>query len=285
MSMTEGTHGVVAIVKDERPYLVEWVAWYRLLGFDRLTLYSNDCSDGTDRLLDAMAEKGLVTHRRWPSREGVSAQASAYADAVARCDTEWMLFVDADEFLHLAQDAGIAGFMARFGADVGAVAINWRIFGSSGHLTGGPEPVVARFTRAGRRGAGVERHCKTIARAAMIERPWIHRAFLKAGRYVDTEGRDIEIERNGFTPTVEHRLAQLNHYVVKSAAEFQDKRRRGNAHLPPEAPNRFTTREGNFFAFHDTNDEPDTAALARLPALEAEMARITALLEGAALTR
>src|ERR1700760_320228 len=59
---------VCAIVKDERPYLIEWVAYYRLLGFDRMIFYNNDSSDGTGRLLDAMAEMGLVEHRLWPSR-------------------------------------------------------------------------------------------------------------------------------------------------------------------------------------------------------------------------
>lgn len=273
-----GTTTVAAIVKDERPYLVEWTAWYRLLGFDRLILYSNDCSDGTDLLLDAMQDRGLVTHRRWPSIPERSAQVAAYVDAVATCDTEWILFVDADEFLHLNADADITSFLSRFSADVGAIALNWRIFGSSGHKTHGPEPVLERFTRAGPRGAHNERHCKTIARAEMLAEPHVHRTFLKTGFYVDAEGRPIEIERMGFTPTVEHRLAQINHYVVKSAEEFEAKKRRGNAHLPPEAPNRFTTREGRFFDLHDTNDEQDLRARDHLPALKAEMARIERLL-------
>lgn len=276
--MNRMTTTVAAIVKNERPYLLEWVAWYRLLGFDRIVIYSNDCTDGTDRLLEAMAAAGLISHRSWPSEAGRTTQVPAYMDIAAACETDWLLFADADELLHFTQDRTIGEFLARFPEDVGAIAINWRIFGSSGHLTRGPEPVVARFTRAGPRGAHNERHCKTISRTAMLAEPNIHRVFLKAGRYVDAEGRDIEIERMGFTPTVEHRLVQLNHYVVKSAEEFEDKKRRGDANLPPEAPNRFTTREGRFFALHDTNDEEDLAALVRLPALEAEMARIESLL-------
>jgi len=80
-----------AIVKDERPYMLEWVAWYRLLGFDRILIYSNDCSDGTDRLLDAMQAEGLVEHRPWPSRPGHAPQQSAYADALRDCPTRWIL--------------------------------------------------------------------------------------------------------------------------------------------------------------------------------------------------
>jgi hypothetical protein len=271
------TATLAAIVKDERAYLVEWIAWHRLIGFDRLLVYSNDCSDGSDALLDRMAAAGLVEHHRWPTRTEVSAQVTAYADALGRAGTEWILFVDADEFLCLHRDETVAAFLARFPADVSAIALNWRMFGSAGHVWQGPEPVVERFVRAGPRGAHNERHCKTIARVADVEAPHVHRTYLARGRYVDAAGRDIEIERMGFTPTVEHDLVQVNHYVVKSRAEFEAKRRRGNAHLPAEAPNKYSTRDGPFFRLHDTNEEEDRAILRRLAELRAEMARVAAL--------
>ena len=93
------TSTLFAIVKDERRYLLEWVAYHRLIGFDRIRIYSNDCSDGTDELLDRMQAAGLVEHVRWPSIEGVSAQNSANQDAFRSCDTDWYLPLDADELL------------------------------------------------------------------------------------------------------------------------------------------------------------------------------------------
>ncbi len=207
------TTTVAAIVKNERPYLLEWVAWYRLLGFDHIVIYSNDCTDGTGRLLDAIAAAGLVSHRPWPSEPGRTTQVPAYMDIAASCETDWLLFVDADELLHFTQDRTIGDFLARFPEDVGAIAINWRIFGSSGHLTRGAEPVVARFTRAGPREVPTMSGIARRSPAPPCSPSRISTASSsKAGRYVDSEGRDIEIERMGFTPTVEHRLAQLNHY-------------------------------------------------------------------------
>jgi hypothetical protein len=273
---------VAAIVRDERPYLIEWVAHYRLIGFERILVYSNECGDGTDVLLDRMQAAGLVTHHRWPDQPGVVAQHAAYGHAAAVAEPGWILFADADEFLCLHQDRHVGAFLDRFDADVSAIAINWRLFGSAGQLWRGPQPVTQRFTRAAPRGAHNERHFKTIARVADIGHPAVHRVFLTRGRYVDADGREIAIERNGFTPAVAHGRAQLNHYVVKSRAEFDDKRRRGNAALPPEAPNRLTWRDGNFFTQHDTNDEEDRAIQRDLPALKAEMARIAALVGGPA---
>lgn len=46
---------LVACMRDEALFVVEWVAHHLASGFDRIIVYTNDCADGTDRLLDAMA--------------------------------------------------------------------------------------------------------------------------------------------------------------------------------------------------------------------------------------
>src|SRR6187402_2146286 len=110
------TATLVAIMKDERPYLVEWVAYHRLIGFDRIRVYSNDCSDGTDALLDRMQGAGLVQHIRWPSTAGASPQHSAYVDAFGACETEWFMSLDTDEFLNIAATNSVAEFLGTFPA-------------------------------------------------------------------------------------------------------------------------------------------------------------------------
>ena len=265
---------VCAIVKDERRYLIEWVAYYRLLGFDRLVLYSNDCSDGTDRLLDAMQTAGLVEHRPWPSRPGQPPQQSAYADALARCATRWILFVDADEFLRLIEDRDVHQFVARLAPDVSAVAISWRIFGSSGLAEYEPAPVIERFTRAAPRDHPINRHVKTMAVAADVAAmPNAHGVILARGRYVVPNGVEIALERDAFVRP-RYRIAQINHYVVKSRAEFEEKKRRGNVTLPLELRDESTMRDEAFFEFHDRNEEEFREIQNRLNEVKAAMKRI-----------
>lgn len=269
---------VCAIVKDERPYLIEWVAYYRLLGFDRLELYSNDCSDGTDRLLDAMQVAGLVEHRRWPSRAGLIPQNSAYEDALRHCETRWILFVDADEFLRLTDDRDVQGFLARFPEDVSAVAMSWRVFGSGGLQRFEPAPVIERFTRAARADHPSNRHVKSMAVAAHVVGVGPHGVSLSQGRYVTPNGKDVTLERNAFVQAPRLRVAQINHYVVKSRAEFEAKRRRGNVAIPPDQLTEAALRDDAFFAKHAAHDEEFTEILARLPEVKAEMARISRLI-------
>jgi hypothetical protein len=59
---------------------LEWIAFNRILGVTDFLFYSNDCTDATDRLLDALAAKGLVVHLPNPA-EGRNYQMEALKDA------------------------------------------------------------------------------------------------------------------------------------------------------------------------------------------------------------
>jgi hypothetical protein len=273
----EDTSSVCAIVKDEREYLVEWVAYYRLLGFDRIIVYSNDCSDGSDALLDAMQGLGLVIHRPWPSRPGEAPQLTAYADAVARSETRWLLFADADEFLNLMSDLCVRDFLGRYADDVGAIAINWRLFGSCGAEIASPAPVLKRFNRAAPLDHHLNYHIKTMAVAADVAFADVHHVALRSGRYVNPNGRDVVFRRPGFS-TPAPRTARINHYIVKSRAEYARKRTRGIASVAPEDPAKASSRTDDFFDYHDRNEEEDRTIQHWLPALEQEMARIEQLI-------
>ena len=49
-------HVLLSSMKDEGPFVLEFVAHHRVLGFDAIHIASNDCTDGTDLLLDVLAE-------------------------------------------------------------------------------------------------------------------------------------------------------------------------------------------------------------------------------------
>ena len=49
-SYKRGKTGVIACAKDEAPWLLEWIAHYKSLGFDEIAIATNDCSDGTDEI-------------------------------------------------------------------------------------------------------------------------------------------------------------------------------------------------------------------------------------------
>ena len=64
----------VSMMKDEGPYVIEWIAHHLAIGFTDLVVYTNDCSDGTDSMLIRLEELGLCQPPQRYSR-GYSAAA------------------------------------------------------------------------------------------------------------------------------------------------------------------------------------------------------------------
>ncbi|MEL6427490.1 MAG: glycosyltransferase family 2 protein, partial [Pseudomonadota bacterium] len=55
---------IVTTMRNEGPYILEWLAHHRAVGFTDFLVFSNDCDDGTDALLDRLHELGQIVHCR-----------------------------------------------------------------------------------------------------------------------------------------------------------------------------------------------------------------------------
>ncbi len=54
---------IVGCMKNEAPYIVEWVAYHRAMGVDNLLIYTNSCEGSTSEILDGLQEMGVLQHR------------------------------------------------------------------------------------------------------------------------------------------------------------------------------------------------------------------------------
>ncbi|RYI24086.1 MAG: glycosyltransferase family 2 protein, partial [Acetobacteraceae bacterium] len=108
MSFTRQTspHGslvVLSTMKDEGPFVVEWVAHHLALGFTELMVYTNDCSDGTDTLLKRLEAMDTgVHHRDNVIPKGIKPHPSMLKHAAEEpliVNSNWVLVIDADEFM------------------------------------------------------------------------------------------------------------------------------------------------------------------------------------------
>ncbi len=134
---------VVTCMRNEGQFLLEWVAYYRALGFDEIIVLTNDCDDGTDAMLDRLDSIGDVTHIVNTCEAGESPQVAGMRRAlkhpkVRGCD--WMLHVDADEFLRIDHGAGqIQDLLAAMPEHTDLIALAWLPFGNDGQIewTGG----------------------------------------------------------------------------------------------------------------------------------------------------
>ena len=52
----------ILTVRNEGAFLLEWLAHHRAVGVTDFVVFSNDCDDGTDLILDRLAAMGLIHH-------------------------------------------------------------------------------------------------------------------------------------------------------------------------------------------------------------------------------
>ncbi len=123
-------------MRNEAPFVTEWVSYHKAIGFDRIVVVTNDCSDGTDDILDRLAQSDGIEHISQEVPQNVSPQANAVAisqqlDILK--DGDWGIFLDADEFLNIKLGDGRLDDLIEHLESKGLIGmlINWRIFGDN----------------------------------------------------------------------------------------------------------------------------------------------------------
>jgi hypothetical protein len=208
-------------------------------------------------------------------------------------EADWLLVIDADEFLNLhAGDRTLPALLEETGHP-DAISLGWRLMGSGGAARWVDAPVTGRFTRGcslERPENGLVRGIKSLFRPAAFDYFGVHRPrfektrkALPPVRWLNGSGREMSevILRKGWRfPAGEegYALGQVNHYAVKSREEFLLKRLRGTAN----SKNRDRLDLG-YWARFDLNAEPDLSIETERAAEEAD--RLLADPELAALRR
>lgn len=292
-----GTLLAVSMMKDEAPYLLEWVAHHLAVGFTDLLVYTNDCSDGTDDMLIRLEALGLAYHRRNEIPSGIKPQPSAIKHAqveplVAAAD--WLMVFDADEFLAIGHPSGTLDAMLDDAVAKGAngIVVTWRIFGSGGVLDWSRAPVTEQYLRAApplwNKGWGVKTLFKfdPVHWKLGIHRPSIKNKHLETGfpetvHWLNGSGAPMEdyFKFRGWRSirrTVGYDWAQMNHYAVKSVDAYAVRKFRGNVN------NKADKYNADYWSLQDRNEVEDRTVLRHAP----ERARIMeSLLEDPELRR
>ncbi|WP_171239446.1 glycosyltransferase family 2 protein [Ruegeria sp. HKCCA5491] len=240
---------LLSTVKNEGIYLLEWLAYHKSIGIDDFCIFSNDCSDGTNLMLNRLDQLGVVRHFDNPIGPRMDPQRAAYSRANRMDwvrDADWVLILDADEFLNVhVGDRSIDALIDNCGAP-DAISVNWRLMGSCGLEHWDPEALVTeRFTRGSTFEApenGLVWGFKTLFRPSTFDYFGVHRPrFFKhreiepdMARWTNADGKPMggNILQKGWRgnrDNVTGKTAQVNHYAVKSREEFLLKRLRGTA--------------------------------------------------------
>ena len=151
------------IAKNGGPYILEWVSYCVNLRLSKIVIYENNSGDDSAKALKRFARKGVIEHHTWTLGRTESPQITAYYECLRTVTTDWISFVDCDEFLVFNQ-GNLHTMLARIDpmSDVSAIGLNWRIFGSSGLKIFDDRPVVESFGRASEVSFKANKHLKRI---------------------------------------------------------------------------------------------------------------------------
>ena len=120
------------IFKDEAPFLKEWLDYHLTIGVDHFYLYNNNSSDEYMTVLEPYIKRGLVSLVDWPFEQS---QAQAYENCIDKYKNEsnWIAFIDADEFVCPKFDTDLKNWLSNYSKYPG-VCVKWLHFGSGGSL-------------------------------------------------------------------------------------------------------------------------------------------------------
>lgn len=275
--------------RNEGAFLLEWLAHHRAVGFTDFLVFSNDCQDGSDLMLDRLAQMGEVTHlRNLPPFDKAGIQFSALKTTAGHPllrDVDWILPLDIDEFVNIhVGDRSLSALLAEL-PEASAITLTWRLFGNGGAVVFEDRPVTARFTRA----APSVMHWpwrasmfKTLYRNdGTYAKPGIHRprgpdpARVEGARWFDGAGRALpaRFRRAGlFSPfgRANHTLAQINHYPLGTMQDFILKADRGRA---VHAGQRLGS---DYWVERNFSSDEDRSILALAPRMQVERDRLMA---------
>lgn len=283
----------VTCVKNEGPFLLEWIAFNRVIGVRDFLFYSNDCSDATDLMLDALETHNIVEHLPNPATnrnyQMQALKAARRHKLIKRAD--WVWVADVDEFLNIhVGDHTIPALIKACGAPQ-TISATFQFMANNGVEAFEDRPVIKQFLHSHNPdiwGMDTAIEVKSLVhRSFPLEYYGAHRPFhdedvAKENRptWTDGSGRPVpppfrkrvnKRRIRAYPAKGARNFATLNHYALRSLDSYLVKNDRGDVNRENRAFDDSYWRARNDSAYFDDSILRYAAPLAD------EIARLKAL--------
>ena len=302
---------LITCLRNEGPFLIEWLSYHRAIGFDRFIIGANDCTDGSHEMLTRLAELGEVIYIPFSRDADGKGPQYQFADLLAKAghvvDGDWVAWLDLDEFLLVHRgDHSVQALIGDLGKADG-IRINWRFFGVPPGVAWPGRQLHADLCRC----APEQFRLGGRADHTTFKSLYIHRNGMKfyfhgpifsethinpppdwrGGNGKTLRRRAWPRKRTKFVAGEEVALSglphftwgQVNHFATRhpAFADMRRKRGRGSASIPADPTSKSYQDTANrhsdaYFATYNLYSHHDPRILRHVPATDAQMARLLA---------
>jgi len=248
ISNKKHTYCVVTCMKNEGPYILEWIAHNLAIGVTDFLIFTNDCDDGTADILDKLDDMGIVKHLPNPSQfldgrspHGTCLSYAPYHREFSRSD--YIVIIDIDEFVTISIGDHTLNAVVNANHSPDVISLSELIYGFGGVDAYEDKLVTEQFhysndLRPGKNRA--RRGVKSIIRNnGKIQKFTNHRPQIKSTYFddilwVDGSGRKVSPDfikgnERGFDCRKCYDQAVVNHYTLRSGESTLVKFDRGDA--------------------------------------------------------
>jgi hypothetical protein len=236
-STPEGAYdlSIAAIIKNE-PNIIEWIEYHLMVGVQHFYIYDNESTDGLERKLQKYIHDGTVTYIYWP---GKYQQLPVYNHAISHYqnDTRWLAIIDGDEYIvPVKGDKLIPQILDEIDAQhlgmeyrdycIGGIAVQWRVYGTCGHKTNCSGLLFENYRYRAADDFHYNIYIKTICNPRLAVKALTAHTISYISNYRTVSDNGSVIPTHVFYDGSCSKL-RINHYRIRSDAEFYEKNRRG----------------------------------------------------------
>lgn len=213
----ESPRVLVGLTRRDGPYLLEWIAHHRTLGFEDIRIYSADDRGASLDLLNRLDETGVIRlhHHSRKKRRWLEPLAAQFAEDLDHTASSWALCLSIREFLNIKTGTGFVSDLIGGGYDADMIRLPVKTFSMGGQCEFIDAAVLPRMTTALSTGDqdyrtlfGVRRGIETVT----LRGPEPFYGVRDDFDAIDALGAPVLDEDASLDGT----LAEVNHYKFRS---------------------------------------------------------------------
>jgi hypothetical protein len=253
----ENKLSVMTIIRNEAPYIKEWLDYHKLVGVEKFYIYDNESTDNLKEILQPYIDAGEVIYRFVKTNKsnkgnygyGIKPVGEVYTETIKkyRNKTKWLAAIDADEFIVPVKYEKITDVLDELEKSIMkhrtfvSLAIHWVVYGYGIHYHKPDGLVTENYWKSDGGNKWIKSIINPRTAIDFFDSHYAKYFWWKYG--VNENGKTIKGSADEKMTELDIQKIRINHYLTKSYEEYAErilKNRAGNESYTKREPPPFS---------------------------------------------